>query len=731
MDTMNRTPADFPSEERSAPEDLTDKTHAAEDVPFQPRGDDDSEQAVLQEARDRAAYGWEYWSENHEEWDKDLRFIDGEQWDAAAKAEREADGRPCITINTLPQYIDQVYNDGLQNRPAISVHPSDSEGASVKMKSLDGKTNYTLAQVLEGIIRNSEYVYGAEHHLDTALSHGIQTGMGWLRCITKYANNLTMDQDFAVIGIRNRFSVLPDPDCNEPDFSDMNWCFVFTDMFLKEFDRKYEGKNKSDLAFDSHENSHNQWFTADKVRIAEYFTREPAERTLVQLSNGVVTHLDQLQFKAKGKEVSVLDELARQGITITRQRKINTWKVYRRLITGMSILEDASEWPGSTIPIIPVPGKRVDYADKTMYRGLTYHSKGAKQAENYFISASVERIGQSPKSPWIVQKEHIEGLEKYWDEANIKNRPYLPYNSSGDGSKPERTQPTPMPVAELQMAGIMTDKVKATIGMYDASVGARSNETSGKAIIARQREADTGAFVFTDNLAKALRRAGIIATEVVPKIYSAERIARLRDRDGSGDWVKLNYMVTDEQTGQQVLYNDIQAGKMDVVVTTGPSYTTQRMEATEALLEFVRVVPAAGPVILDRIAANMDWPGAQELAARLIKIVPPNILTDKEKEDNEVEPPQPTPEMQVEMKKAEAAIATADANKAMAAAKMKEAEARLADIQAAADGGDQLAQKIKQLVAEAVAELIAQGHGAPPSPQQPNPAATAAAPVGA
>lgn len=681
-------------------------------LPTQERTEN-TDEAILKEARDRAAYAMEYWHEQHLFWEEDLRFIDGDQWDAQAKLDRKAEGRPTLTINTLPGFIDQVLNDGLQNRPAISVHPSDSTGATVKVASEDGLSNYTLAQTIEGIIRNSEYVYGAEHHFDTSLQHGIETGMGWLRVITKYANNMSMDQDVAAIGVRNRFSVLMDPDAKEPDMSDANYCFILQEMHRKEYDRLYPGQNSASVTVEAV--SHQAWVTVDKVRVAEYYTREPTTRELIELTSGEITWRDKLELKIEGKKVSVLDDLAAQGITIKRSRKVKTWKVYRRLITGFAILEDAQEWVGSTIPVVPVAGKRVDYPDKTIYRGLTHHSKDAKRAENFYVSAAVERIGLSPKAPWTVEAGHIEGFEHIWDTANTKNHPYLVYNPGPGGTKPQRTEPATMPVAELQMAAVMTDKVKATIGIYDASLGAQSNEVSGRAILARKKQSDTGTFVFLDNLAKALRRVGIIMTEVIPQIMDGERVVRLRDRDGSGDWVKINSTVIDKQTGTPIIINDIQAGKMDVVVTTGPSYATQRMEATEALLEFVRVVPAAGAVILDKIAANMDWPGAQELAGRLIKIIPQNVLTEKEIADAGITPPEPTPEQQVLMAQAKAASDTAAATSAMAQAKTLEAQAKMAEINSLAAGGGELEKRIQQIVTETVASLIASAN-TPPSP---------------
>ena len=81
----------------------------------------------------------------------DLRFLEGEgQWPDGIKATREADGRPCLTINKLPQYVNQVANDSRQNRPSIKVSPVDS-GA-------DKKT----AELLGGLIRNIQVSSAAD-----------------------------------------------------------------------------------------------------------------------------------------------------------------------------------------------------------------------------------------------------------------------------------------------------------------------------------------------------------------------------------------------------------------------------------------------------------------------------------------------------------------------------------------------------------------------------------------
>lgn len=696
----------------------SEKIDLTTNSPFYER-EEDTEEAILREARERATYGIGYWDEQWRVWKSDLEAIDGSgQWSAGEQQKRLAEDRPMLIINTFDQYIAQVLGDGLQNRPSIQVVPGDSESAEAMVAATDGVSNFSMAEVYEGLMRNAEYENGAEHHYDTALQHSIETGMGWLRVGTAYGKGITFDQDLKFSAVRNRWSVIADPDATEPDFSDMNWAFVFHERSRREFEKRWPDAGADGFA--DLGDSGKWWANQDTVKISEYFERVPTERRLLQLTDMRVMWEDEVW--------DIMDELAEKGVTVRRYRTIETHVVYRRLITGVSILEKKKRWVGTTIPIIPVAGKRLDFEDKRIYRGLIHNAKDAKMAENFFLSAAVERIGLAPLAPWLVTAEQIEGYENFWDNANKTNTPYLPFKHMGEGYPvPSRVQPPPMPVAEVQMAGVFTDKVKAAIGMYDASVGERSNETSGRAILARQRESDVSSFVFMDNLSKAIRRLGIIACEVIPKIYDSERIVRLRNKDGSTAFVPVNQSVKDEQTGATIIINDMQTAKFDIVVKTGPSYTTQRMEAVEALLEFVRVVPAAGAVILDKIALNMDWPGADDIAKRLVKLIPAQYLTEKERKDYKIEEMQPTPEQQVAMQTNEAMLARAAADTEMAKAKGLEAQAKMAELAAATSGPDaQMINTIRDLIAEGLAEVMAAANAQPPQPTPEAPAAPSA-----
>lgn len=662
--------------------------------------DSDSDEAVLKEARERATRGMDGWKHNFDTARDDVSFIAGEQWPESVRKEREDKGRPVLTLNKLPQYIDQVLGDQRQNRPAIHVHPVEANRSvdAEAVPNINGTQDYTLAEIYEALIRNIEYTSNAEAHYDRAFQHAVEGGFGWLRVLTKYSRDDTFEQDLCITSIGNRFSVIMDPDCHELDYSDAMWGMISERMPRAEFTKRYPDAQIGDLG-DAERSGLSWWHNEDGVRVAEYFSREPANRELLLLSDGRTVWRDEVE--------KVLDELEQDGVTVVRTRKVKTYKVIWRKITAYSVLEGEVHWPGSTIPIVPVLGKEITVEDKTYYRGLVYHSRDAQRMHNYWMTAATERVALAPKAPYVGAAEAIEGFEKEWQQANTENRSVLRYNGQFDA--PRRDAPPAMPAAELQIAMSMTDEMKATTGIYDASLGNQSNETSGRAILARQRQGDRGTFAYIDNLSRAIRRLGIILIELIPRIYDSERVIRIRFEDETGDWVRINETIRDQQTQEDILVHDITAGKFDVTVKAGPSYQTQRMEAAESMMQFVQAVPSAGAVIMDLLAKNMDWPGSKEIAERLRKQLPPNMLTPEELEENQKNAPEipPTPEQEAAMAEAEAKKAKAQADMAQAEAQTAEAQAKLAELEIMADmaGPDSMHAMVRNLVAEALAEL--------------------------
>ena len=692
---------------------------------------DPDDSGFLATARQRARDGATFWTDNWKSAEDDLLFLAGEQWPPGVRNERELEQRPCLTNNVLPTFVDQVIGDQRQNKPSIKISPVDmvrvpgenGESEELKISSQSGNKDYDLAETFTGVIKNIEYNCDAETAYDMAFQQAIQSGFGYLRVLSDYTCEEGFEQELMIKNIENQFAVVMDPSAKEQDFSDMNWCFVDDNMLKEAFETKYPNASSDPINSSASEDM-SSWFGDNTVKVSEYFVREPVVREQALMSDGSSYYMDEIE--------PIVDELMEKGLNIVRTRKTKTYKVLWYKITGANVLEGPIELDCTTIPIIPVFGKHITIKKKRLYMSLIRNSKDAQRMVNYWDSAATESVALAPKAPFIGMEGHTEGRETEWENANTGNYSILTYVPQFQGDPgPRRDQPAAVPAAELTMSSTSTEKIKATMGMFDASIGAAGNETSGKAIIARQRQGDRGSFTFIDNLTKSIRRVGKLLVEMVPKIHDTERVVRLKFPDDTEDYVKLNEQVYDTESGKWVTINDLSVAKYDVVVSTGPSYATQRMEAAEAMIQFAQAVPSAAAVMADLIAVNMDWPGADTISDRLKKIVPPAVLSTEEREKLKEDMPEqaePTPEQQIQMQelqvrgaeaeakmataqatngKAEATIAQAQADMAQAQLDSAEAQARLKEIDQGAMSGSDAYGQVKELVAQALAEVLA------------------------
>lgn len=583
----------------------------------------------------------------------DIKFSRlSQQWPSDIVKQRELEKRPVLTVNKMKAFIRQVVNDSRQNKPQIKVHPVDS-GADVK-----------TADVINGLIRNIEYTSNADVAYDTAIEESVSGGWGYWRIGMDYAYDDTFDMDITIDRVLNQFSVYGDPNSTSADSSDWDVAFIVDRMSKDEFKRKYSGKKNIDgeavnvfddfdagqLPVDWDSDSwaalNNTWVNGDGVMIAEWWFREQEEEEIVKLSNGHVYCADELnetpaeetdetateKYGDPGNDEQMMfirAALASGQITIVNKRVRKVYKVTQVIMTGVDVLE-VNEWPGCYIPIVPVYGDEIAVEGKRYFRSLIHDAKDAQRMFNYWKSTSTELVALAPRVPWVGPKGAFDSDATRWSTANTQSHAYLEY----DGGVPPQRQPldTGSPAGAMNEALAASDDMKAIIGMYDASLGARSNETSGKAIMARQREGDVATFHFIDNLARAIRHTGRILIDLIPKVYTGERVIRVIGEDGEQQAVPINqqYQAKDENgqpavdaQGQAIMaMHDLTAGKYDLTVTTGPSYTTQREETAAQMTEFVRAFPQAAPVIGDILVKAMDWQGADEIADRLKKINP-------------------------------------------------------------------------------------------------------------
>ncbi|WJZ48173.1 portal protein [Phage DSL-LC05] len=604
--------------------------NVAKNGPYPSKGGSED---ILTVARSRMTMAIAAFSDTREDELDDLRFYAGSpdnqwQWPADVLQTRGAvqgqtiNARPCLTINKLPQHVHQVTNEQRMNRPGIKVIPADD------------KADVDVADVFNGVIRHIEYISDADVAYDTACENQVSYGEGYIRLLTEYCDEDTFDQDIKIGRIRNSFSVYMDPMIQDPTGADARWCFITEDLTKAEYERMYPDAAPIStlMSLGVGDQSIAQWIGENTIRIAEYFYIEYEKQTL-NLYPG-----NQTAFNGTPEDKTLRMMFGKP----IRTREADRKKVKWCKINGYDILEER-EWAGAYIPVVRVVGNEFEVDGRMYVSGLVRNAKDAQRMYNYWVSQEAEMLALAPKAPFIGYGGQFEGYEQQWKTANTNNWPYLEVNpdvTDGQGAVlplPQRAQPPMASSGLLQAKAGAAEDIKSATGQYNASLGMTSNERSGKAILARQREGDIGTYHYVDNLARAIRHIGRQLVDLIPKIYDTERIARIIGEDGEPDTVKMNPMQEEpvkrivDQEGNLIekVYNP-GVGKYDVRVITGPGYATKRQEALESMAQLLQGNPQLWQVAGDLFVKNMDWPGAQDLAKRFKKTIDPKVLADED-----------------------------------------------------------------------------------------------------
>ncbi|MDH5510302.1 MAG: hypothetical protein OEZ32_08105 [Nitrospinota bacterium] len=537
---------------------------------------------------------------------RDLRFLNGDQWQEQVLLDRKRNNRPALTFNRLPGFLDQLVGDLRQNKISIKVLPVDD--------SADKQT----AEILGGLIKNIETQSNASQTYITAGESAMACGFGALRIVTDYADHNSFDQELFIEPIKNPMTVYIDPRSTRVDASDAKWAAITIMMEKEEFEKEFPNANHTATLDTPRGDEEAFWYMKDSgIRVAEYFWIEEIPKTIYLLSDGTTICCKRY---AEQRE-----ELEAQGIYSVKERKSSKPVVMYAKISSAEILEGPQEWPSEFIPIVPFYGKELNVNGKTFRRGAIRNALAAQEAYNYMRTGIVEHIGKQPHTTWLVTPEQIEGYQKFWESSN-SGIPYLPYNWIDGHKPPSRIDPPQGSPAMSQEAAQMSDEMKSATHLFDSSLGNRSNETSGVAIRQRQSQGERGNFAFYDNYAQSIQHVARILLDMIPRIYDTPRIARIIGPDEEGENIPLRtpipldqYNEAGEQMGRVF---DPSLGRYDVVATVGPSTATANQESTELMLDFLEKFPGAAPVVGDLLVKNMSFRNAEELEKRLRFINP-------------------------------------------------------------------------------------------------------------
>lgn len=546
----------------------------------------------------------------------DQQFAAGIQWDADIQRRRDAQGRPCLTNNRIPGFVDHVTNNMRQSRPEIKVDPV-GDGADEE-----------IAEIRQGLMRHIAVQSRADIAYDKAFVNMCISGLGYVRVVDGWADGKVRDKDLFIQWVPNTFTVYEDPAASRPDWSDGRYKFVVEDLSLPEFKRRFRGKSAVSInEFQSIGDHQPYWLPGGKIRIAEYWHIEDREDRLCELADGTTI----LESKMQGFE-EVVDS-----------RPETVPQVIWTLMTGVEIL-DEREWDGKYIPIIPFVGNQIDLDGDRILVGMVRYAREAQRMFNFMYSSFVETIALAPKNSYIAEIDQISEFIDDYKRANTDPMAVLVYKAkdAGNGSPlppPHREQSNPPIAAFIEGLKLADQNLKSVFRIFDASLGERGPQESGLAINSRKIESDLSTYNWIDNFGQGLQFLGIVLDDLLPYYYNNPgRIISILREDMSRKPTVMNQLHQVE--GQDKIY-DLSKGKCAITISTGPSYPTRRRESADSMLKMVQAYPPLMQIAGPQIVRAQDWAGKDIIADQMEKAMPPELRTP-----DDSQPPQIPPEAQ-------------------------------------------------------------------------------------
>jgi hypothetical protein len=607
--------------------------------------------------------------------EEDLEFSDPsnpQQWDDAIKRSRETDpggARPCLVMDHTGQYVANVAGQVGTSPPAIHTVPVGS-GSDIK-----------VSEQLDGVFRHIEYASRAQTHYATALTSAARTGIGYLVVRPEYVDRAMGYQEPRISAEADPLRVVFDPWSVQLDGNDADFGYLLTSLSERAFERKY-GAKAGKLSFGADER-HGAGDVRKSIIVAEQWYKEEKTRNVI-----IWAGADGEDMTGSEDEYFAACHAAGTQLEFLRNYKDKYQCVKWRVMSGAEVLDsvkgdDGAEalYPADSIGIVPVYGYWGVKEGRMTYCGIPRRARNPQRAYNYHMSEQLAYIGSAPKAPWVVPARAIRGLEALWDRASLDSRAYLPYHDVDATGQPIAAPTRPNIGVNLQNHMMGAEQalhdLEATIGMYQANLGAPSNEQSGVAIDARKQQGEASTSHFPQHLAASLGQVGRLVLQMSNKLIDTKRQQRIMGIDMKPGSITVDpkQQAAVEQTDKGISINP-NVGTYDVRVVVGASFSTQRSQAQTALGEVMRNNPEMTPAIAPLWAQNLDIPHADKLAQVLTAMAPPAVQAILNPDTGK----QPKPEqLMQQIEQAQASLKEAIEHAHAAQAEADEAQEQLRD----------------------------------------------------
>lgn len=526
------------------------------DEAIDPRNTDTDEDAeILNTALERFEMCVRAENKQRQEELEDAMFARGrkeDQWTKEALESREggeANGqalmkRPVMTINRVDVPVTQVINE------------AKSAQLGILIKAKGERANKEGIELRQGMYRAIEVDSRANVARFSALERAARCGRGFYRVVTDFANDGDTDLDVIIKAIEYQDSVYIDPYHSEPDASDAQFGFITASYGKKEFRRRFphtklakalgSGDTPDADVLTSINDQAPGWIEGDAVRVAEYYYLEYEEKHRYFLPEGSggnsytraweheLTDADVGRFGFEDKATAI--QSFRRGDQNVRYRKVSVPKVRHCIITAMDVMEKTTV-PGRYVPLIMLGSRKHVVKGERTWKGVVRDAKDAQRGFNYARSVLVEKMASGPKGGYVMAEGQDEGYESIWATSNIYPyavKPYKPVALGGNlAPAPQWDNSESNLQNEITAAELFNSDLQATTARFDASLGKYRANESGRAVRARQEQAEQTSSDFMDALAQiAMVHEARIVLSMLPEVYDRPgRIVRLLGDD--------------------------------------------------------------------------------------------------------------------------------------------------------------------------------------------------------
>ncbi|EBI4320606.1 portal protein [Salmonella enterica] len=541
--------------------------------------------------------------------------VPGGQWEGATAAGSKLNDQferyPKFEINKVATELNRIIAEYRNNRITVKFRPGDKEASE------------ELANKLNGLFRADYEETDGGEACDNAFDDAATGGFGCFRLTSMLVNEYDPMDDRQRIAIEPIYdpsrSVWFDPDAKKYDKSDAMWAFCMYSLSPEKYEAEYGKTPPASLDITTMTSWEYDWFAPEVVYIAKYYEVRKESVDVIsyqQPITGEIATYDSDQI------ADIEDELAMAGFVEVARRSVKRRRVYVSVVDGDNFLEKPRRIPGEHIPLIPVYGKRWFIDDIERVEGHIAKAMDPQRLYNLQVSMLADTASQDPSAIPIVGMEQIRGLEKHWEDRNKKRPTFLPLREVKDkagniiapATPAGYTQPAVMNQALAALLQQTSADIQEVTGGSQAMQQMPSN-VAQETVNNLMNRADMASFIYLDNMAKSLKRAGEVWLSMAREVYGSDREVRVVNEDGTDDIALMNAQVVDLQTGNVVALNDLSTGRYDVTVDVGPSYTARRDATVAALTSVLGTMAPQDPdagIIRGLIMENMDGEGLDD-----------------------------------------------------------------------------------------------------------------------